>query len=109
MPFKNHSQEAACRAQAERDVAAGYTPRWNCDDYKNGAEPSYHKAWIPLTKKELIVYKGERGGRYRIVNGESFYATSFQTPKPSTPQVIVGARGGRYTQAANGKKVYIKK
>ena len=124
MPFVNNEQEAACHAQAQRDVAAGYFSRWNCHDFKNQIEGSYNKEWIPLSTKELVVYKGARGGRYRIVNGEKFYARTFKSPtsekvsakKPRATakkagkrsKIVVGARGGKYTIDANGKKLYIR-
>jgi len=126
MPFVNHEQEAACRAKAERDVAAGYFPKWDCDKYKNEVEGSYNKEWIPLTQKELRVYKGLKGGHYRIVKGEKFYAHQFFTPtttkknkssakkafkksNKSATKVFTGVRGGKYTLDVNGKKLYVRK
>jgi hypothetical protein len=99
MPFVNHEQEAACHAQAERDVAAGYRPRWNCDEYKNEVEGSYNNQWIPLSEKELQIYTGVRGGRYRIVNGEKFYGNSFKRPNSAK----VSAKKSRSVKKASKK------
>lgn len=134
MPFVNQAQNAACRAQAERDVAAGYKVRWNCDEYahekKRGETKTYDKEWIPLSAKEMKVYEGKSGGRYRLVDGHKYYSHQFEFPKSgekeppkweverprkasrkssskkNQDQIFIGTRGGKYKLAANGRKIY---
>jgi topoisomerase IA-like protein len=80
MPFVNKAQEAVCRIKAAIDISNGFQPRWSCDEFKEGDESAKNQGWIPLTKKELIVYEGKKGGLFRIFRGKKYYAKEFHDP-----------------------------
>lgn len=68
MPFVNEAQRKACYAQANRDRKEGKEPKWKCHEFGSH---------IVIAGRKRKIHKGERGGKYVIVNGEKRYIKAF--------------------------------
>lgn len=64
MPFVNPEQRKACYAQANAAKKAGEKPKWDCKEY--GSK-------ILHSGRKRKIYKGPRGGKYVLVNGQKKY------------------------------------
>lgn len=64
MPFVNPGQRKACYAQANAAKKAGVEPKWDCKEFGSKAQ---------VAGRKRKIYKGPRGGKYVLVNGQKKY------------------------------------
>jgi hypothetical protein len=80
MPGTNKAQIRALASKNSEAVKKGFAPILNIDKFIN--EEKQHTKWVALSKEELKLHQGPRGGFFRLVQGHKYYGpkNSFENP-----------------------------